>query len=322
MRLLKHIPILCFASAIPLISIAKSANIISDPWMTGPLLAPAGVVVPAGHINWEPYIFVNDRYGHYSSGWGVRRTISTLTTTPELVLTAGLCDRLDFEAILPYKFKSRENSSANYIGDQELMLGYQVIAAKDSDWYPNLRVTLIESFPTGRYQNLNPARSDVDSTGSGSYATSLGFNFQKSFHFMSRVLRGRLSLTYTAPASVEVAGFNTYGGGYGTLGTVQPGGVFSTDFGLEFTLTQHWVPALDVVYIMGSKTTFSGTPGITATGQTATLSSSSNAELTVAPAIEYNFSAALGIIAGVWFSVDGRNTEDFKSVAIAVNYYN
>ena len=37
---------------------------IAGPWLTGPLLAPAGRTIPAGHFNFEPYGF----YSGYPHG--------------------------------------------------------------------------------------------------------------------------------------------------------------------------------------------------------------------------------------------------------------
>ncbi|MCB1827280.1 MAG: hypothetical protein KDH94_02560 [Coxiellaceae bacterium] len=39
----------------------------------------------------------------------------------------------------------------------------------------------------------------------------------------------------------------------------------------------------------------------------------------IAPAIEYNFNGNLGIIAGVWFGVDGRNTPEFASYVFSLD---
>lgn len=37
--------------------------------------------------------------------------------------------------------------------------------------------------------------------------------------------------------------------------------------------------------------------------------------------MEYNFNASVGIIAGVWFTVVGRNSPDFISAVMALNIY-
>jgi len=39
------------------------------PWLTGPLLTPAGHTIPNGHANIEPYEFVSTNYGLYNSEW-------------------------------------------------------------------------------------------------------------------------------------------------------------------------------------------------------------------------------------------------------------
>jgi hypothetical protein len=43
--------------------------------------------------------------------------------------------------------------------------------------------------------------------------------------------------------------------------------------------------------------------------------------LTLAPAIEYNFTQTIGVIVGSWFTLKGRNANRFVSAAAALNYY-
>ena len=48
---------------------------------------------------------------------------------------------------------------------------------------------------------------------------------------------------------------------------------------------------------------------------------SSEKQATYAPAIEYNYNENFGIIAGYWFSTKGKNSPDFKSYVLALNFY-
>ncbi|OGO92685.1 MAG: hypothetical protein A3F10_00425 [Coxiella sp. RIFCSPHIGHO2_12_FULL_42_15] len=292
---------------------------MSEPWLTGPLLAPAGVTVPKGHTNIEPYLFITDAYGIYGSNWRMHSIDSTQAVNPVLILTHGLADRLDFQAALPYLFSFKNGHEYNSLGDINLLFGIQAIK---SDVWPNLRITVGETFPSGRYQDLIAYRSGVDSTGAGAYQTVIGANFQKSLRLWhGRVLRTRLDFAFSTAPTVQVSGFNSYGGGFGTSGTIDPGDKYSVDLGLEFTLTQHWVPALDVVYAHQELTRFKGIAGTTATGMAATNGSTGYNLISLAPAMEYNFTPSFGVIAGAWFSVAGKGTADFTSAVIAVNYY-
>lgn len=297
-------------------AVAEETSPILAPWMTGPLLAPAGHTIPAGHVNFEPYFFITDDFGTYNNAWNVTTMPSLLTYQPDMVLSYGLSKHFDLQASIPYSFNTEEGQSSNGISDSSLILGFQALESNPHGIRPDLRVTLAETFPFGRYKNLNPIRLGTDVTGSGSFQTSFGLNFQKTTQFSRRFLRSRLSLIYTVPSSVHVNGVNAYGGALNTDGKVHLGNKFTADLGFEYTLTQQWVPALDVVYTTSDASSFSGNLG-SATSN----SSGSGMQFSIAPAIEYNFSANLGLIVGAWFSVAGHNATDFDSYIIAINYY-
>jgi hypothetical protein len=116
-----------------------------------------------------------------------------------------------------------------------------------------------------------------------------------------------------------VKGFNAYGGGYQTQGTVYPGWNYQGIVSFEFTLNQNWVLTLDNVYTHINKNRFSGNPGVTASGNPATVGDPSSEQLSFAPAIEYNFSSNIGIIAGAWVTATGRNSTEFRSAVIELD---
>ena len=286
------------------------------PWMTGPLLAPSGHTLAAGHTNVEPYLFVTDSFGTYTRKWARHNTPTTITVNPTAVITQGLSRHFDFQAAIPYVYNHKSGQSSAFFADISTTLGYQLLEQNKANWMPDLRLTLQETFPTGEYNDLNPAKKGTDATGAGSYQTSFGANFQKTWQFNSRYLRSRLSFIYTIPSSIKLTGVDAYGGSAATNGTLTYGNKFVTDLGFEYTLTNNWVPALDIVYeVSGNKNSFSGTPG------TSTPSKPGGDQVALAPAMEYNFSQNLGIIAGVWFTVAGKNTADFVSGVFALNYY-
>ena len=95
---------------------------------------------------------------------------------------------------------------------------------------------------------------------------------------------------------------------------------FSTDLAFEYTLTQNWALALDVLYVHNNHTRFSGHKGSTY-GIPNSVGGPSSEQFSLAPALEYNWSSNCGVIAGVWFSVAGRNTADFINGVVAINIY-
>ncbi|MCB1108397.1 MAG: hypothetical protein KDK44_01950 [Chlamydiia bacterium] len=292
------------------------------PWFTGSLLSLPGHVVGNKKTNYQPYLYYTKDYGFYDNKWRKQSTPSTSVWNPQLLITRGFGNWFDFK-IEPQMFiKSEKGQTATRFGDFPVVLGFQALNQTRGSWIPDLRITLRESFPSGHHDRLNPAKLGTGGSGSGSYETSLGFNFQRLEHlFGIHYFRWRLNLVYTIPSPTHVDGFNVYGGGFSTNGTIYPGNHCFAIFAFEYNFNQNWVLACDFMQTYGNRTRFSGKPGRDQLGNPARIGSPSSDTLSIAPALEYNFSKALGIIGGVWFSARGRNSEDFISYVLSVNYF-
>ncbi|MCB1827279.1 MAG: hypothetical protein KDH94_02555 [Coxiellaceae bacterium] len=217
-----------------------------SPWFTGPLLAPSGTTFPKGQIGFQPYVFYTDDYGVYNHLWKRENTRDTHTVNPEMAIFVGLTDSTELQFTLPYFVNTRNGQSSRGFGDFGIQFGYQVLREKAHTWIPDIKLTLAETFPTGRFENLSPSLNGTDAFGSGSYQTSVGLTFQKMVHFSGQhYLRGRWNFTYTMPTKVYVHGLNAYGGVANTDGIWNLGNHFSTDLAFEYTITRHWVPAID-----------------------------------------------------------------------------
>lgn len=297
-----------FLRAIFLLFFTHSA--IAGPWLTGPLLAPAGKTIPKGHFNFEPY-------GFYS---GYPRGFRNLEGLP--VISVGLTSFLDLQTSIPYDYSWDKGQHGNGIGDYSLALGLQVLRQKENSWLPDLRFVVQEVFPTGRFENLNPKKLGTDQTGLGSFQTLFGLNFQRLTEFKNKhYLRTRLSLVGAKFSDVTVHGADVFGGGFMTKGRVSIENSYSADLAFEYTLTQNWVPVFEVLYAHSPGTSFVGNPGFTPGGTIAGLGGRAKDLVSLAPALEYNFSANLGVIGGVWFSVTGPHAAQFVTGAFAINYY-
>ena len=192
------------------------------------------------------------------------------------------------------------------------------------DWIPAVKLSLKETFPTGKYDHLNPKKQKTDAGGSGSFQTSMGLVFGKLWHFGGIYFMGtRLLFLYVLPAPVHLKNFNIFGGGEGTDARFFPSQSFDVDLGIEITLAQHWAFACDFIGSFAGKSHFSGNPGTNPeNGLPAPLGSPGfAAEFSLAPALEYNWNANLGVIGGAWFSFAGRDSSYFRSAIIAINYY-
>lgn len=294
----------------------------AGPWYTGPLLAPSGHTIPKGHTNLEIYDFNTVILGIYDNRGHVSRTPGNRTYALSPIFSHGLTDKVDLQFSGAYNHNRYAGASSTLLGDSSVTLGYQLLEQKEARWRPDLRVTLQEILPTGRYENLNPAKNGTDSTGLGSYQTAINFNFQllrelKNAHY----LRTRLSLGYVKANKVHIDGFSSYGGNAGTDGSIFPGNLISADLATELSLTQNWVAVMEVFSNRRKSTRFKGTPGFDAQDNFDTIGRGVGRQFSLAPAMEYNFSPNIGIISGVWFPVYGNQTAKFVSYIVALNAF-
>lgn len=228
---------------------------------------------------------------------------------------------MDIQIGIPYTFNTTQGVSYNRLTDTFLGIGLQISEQKKSKSLPDLRLFIQETFPTGKYEQLNPALLGTDATGLGSYRTLIALDFQYlSQVFDSHYLRTRFMLSRLYSSAVEVTGLNSFGGTPNTRATVHPGIENNINLAFEFTLTQNWVAVMEGYISEGKSTRFDeifdiingGAPGIL---------SKEFYEYGLAPALEYNFTANVGVIGGVWFPVAGKNTGHFTNYVLAINAY-
>ncbi len=296
---------------------------IPSPWFTGPLLAPSGHVIPPDHANIEPYVYCTVNTGKYDTHWNSFSTPNFYSGLFQLPIQIGLCPRLDFQ-FTPQVFYN-ETQGEHTVGFGDIPVGFDIQLLSDTatGWWPAIRLSLKANIPLGSYQKLDPNKLGTDAIGAGSWIPAVALVFSRLFHIKDlHYINGRLAFNYSVPTPVHVRGFNTYGGGFGTAGTAYPGNNFSVDFGFEYSLTQRWVIASDFLYAHSNKDRFSGSPGtLSIGGSPASVTNGSSEQFSLAPALEYNWNANVGIIGGVWFTVAGRNVAQFASGIIALNIY-
>jgi hypothetical protein len=287
------------------------------PWLTGPLLTPSGHAIPKGHYNIEPYLYITTNDGMYDSNWKRHKIPDFTQIVFQLSLQFGVWDKVDIKSTPQASYNIRSGQKTFRVNDLPIGFDIQLLMDSPDTWYPAIKFSFVETFPIGKYQKLNPDKKGTDLGGFGSFASTPGLVFSRLFHFGNGVhyLATRLSISYTLSAPVHVKGMNAYGGGPGTNGKVYPGNSLGTLLGLEYSMTQHWVLACDIANFYNNKTRFSGRTGGNAVG------SPSNNQLSIAPALEYNWSENIGVIGGVWWTIAGRNATAFKSGVIALNYY-
>ncbi len=281
------------------------------PWYSGPLLTGSAHTIPVGKVNTQPYIFVIDNHSRYSNNRKSRSIDNLVVINPLNILQFGLWPNADFVITLGGVYQIQNQVSGGGFSDVEVELGLQL--AEEGLYTPAAKMYAVQSFPTGKFQKSSPRKQGLDLSGNGSFVTSLSFNTSKVVWWIfNRPMNLRLTLlfdVYTSP--IKVKGINAYGGAENTKGTITKGHEYKLNFGFEGSLSKKLSTVCDVVYTYSDASFFQGSSGTNQDGSIPINGSSSSDILSIAPGLEYNFDANSGLVAGMWFSVYGRNENDF-----------
>jgi len=282
---------------------------LDDAWWTGPMLANSAETLPTGHMLVEPYVY--DVTSKGTDAFGSRAYVLYGLTDR---LTVGLIPIIGYNRV-----SHGPDSSGIGLGDQILQAQYRLTRFHEGSWLPTLAVQLQETVPTGRYDRL--ARAS-DGMGGGAWATTLGLNAQSYFWMPNgRLLRVRLNLTRTFNGDADVTGASVYGTAPGFRGTARPGDAFYIGTSFEYSVTRRWVLALDLFRSHGAATRVDGSADpVNALPTPVHLRAGSSDAYGYAPAVEYNFSASLGVLLGARVIVGGHNATRSLTPAIAINY--
>ena len=239
-----------------------------------------------------------------------------------LSLETGLTKHIDVTLYLTEAYSHCNKRHSWLFGDTSLFFGFQILSDQKEIPSLDMRFLLGETFPTGKYENLNPHKYDSDSFGNGTYATTFLLVLAKTIYWAeAHPINLNLNLSYIVSSALKVHGFNTYGGGFGTKGTLKPGNQFIANFALEYSLTQNWVIGSDIHYSYQDPCSFSGQKGLLADHSVPSLSSLSSNQWSLAPCLEYNWDQNLSANIGSWLTVAGKNAFDFTSILGTVSYY-
>ncbi len=304
------IPFLFILAAPSLFSVSPPFS-GDKPWFTGPLITPSARLVDPGHGIVEPYVYWFATDGFYQHNWSAEKVPTFYQVIPEFVAKIGLVDRVNFTISMRSFYNTVQDVSNASFGDINAGFDFALLTA-DKEGMP-VKLTIQEYFPTGQFEDLEIESLGTDAGGFGSWGTLIGLTTNKLFHFCGEhYLNLRLNTAYVYLTRLHVHGLNIYGGDPTTDGTVYPGKIFRIFAAGEFTLTEHIALALDVMSIFGSRNRFVG-------HTIAPLNLGSDIQLSLAPAIEYNFDKDIGVIVGSWFTVAGRNSSRFSSLIGAIN---
>jgi hypothetical protein len=284
-----------------------------DAWWTGPLLANGAETLPRGHFLLEPYLY--DVTSDRSDGFASRTyVLYGLTDT----LTIGLIPLFGYN-----RMSNGPDSSGIRAGDITLQAQYRLTKFHEGSSLPTISVMVQETLPTAKYDQLGDRPGD--GLGGGAHTTLVGLNSQTYFWLPNgRILRARLNVAQTFSDNADIEGVSVYGTGEAFRGTARPGRSFSANAAVEYSLTRRWVMALDLIYSHNRNTRVTGYDILGTDAmpdrRTVRMNSGSSETFGFAPAIEYNWTPNLGVIAGARVILGGHGTSATTTPAVALNY--
>lgn len=297
---------------------------LDDAWWTGPLLAPSAGTLPQGHWLVEPYLFDVMTYGHYDRNGTLRSTGAAHEFGNQSYVEYGLIDGFTLGLIPRLGFHESgagQDSAGFSVGDVTLQGAYALTHFQQGSWVPATALVIGETFPTGRYDRLTGPTDGA--LGSGAYSTTVSLYSQTYFWMPNgRILRSRLDLSYQVSQWASLHDESVYGTSQGFNGRAHPGPGFFGDMGFEYSMTQSWVLATDIWWEHDGNTRVEGSHPVTITsGLPSYLVQDSGAGdiLYLAPAVEYNWSARMGVIAGARIAALGRSETATVTPVAAIN---
>ena len=253
-----------FIVVITLVTCTAEARTEYEPWYTGPLIAETAKVVAPKKRDFWFRTYETRNHGIFNTDWQFKNTANSTNknTLYKPSLKYGLFDRFEVKGVFPYQTKNNQGVTQSNIGDMGLAVDYQLLRPSDYQNAPFILLSYQETFPTGGYDHLDPKLNGTDSTGMGSLQSVFGIYSEREYHFNLFAqpvnINTRFNVTYTYPASVDIAGLSTYGGSTATFGRIKPGNTLTVDLSTELSLTQHWVAVMEGWFQFQKASSFHG----------------------------------------------------------------
>ena len=291
---------------------------LDDAWWTGPIIAAGAGTLPQGHALVEPYVYDVIRYGRFDRDGNERNASRTHHYGSLTYMLYGVTDRFTAGLIPTFGYNDvndGRDSSGIQVGDLSVQGQYRLAQFREGSWIPTLSFVFQQSLPTGKYDRLG---DDVnDGLGTGANTTTLALYSQYYFWMPNgRILRSRFNVSYALSDDVDVEDVSVYGTEAGFRGTARPADVLTLTLSWEYSITRNWVFAMDLLYQHDASTRLTGIDG---DSERVDENFGSAWRFGIAPAIEYNFTSRIGVIAGArWFGA-GRNTSATITPVVAIN---
>ncbi|MEO7054629.1 MAG: hypothetical protein ABI191_06615 [Rhizomicrobium sp.] len=283
-------------------------------WFTGTLLSPSPGVPRGGILGVEPYLIDKRGIGVFDAN-GILHSapVSVEQIRSYTSVNYGFSDNVSLQVIPAVAHVSHAGDVQTGLADLPIKLHYRPFPGALDFWHPSLTTTFGITLPLGKFEHL---RHSADGFGTGAYMAMEEVELQQRFTTWLHPHRLRMWARVSQPLnSVALHGVSSYGTAQGFLGTVVPGSSSELGIGDEVGIDQQWALALDIVQ------DFAKGPHLRGLGVTGAMPDIEGSVFWVAPAIEYNPTEHVGIIAGVEISMAGRNTPSQVIPQIAVNMF-
>ncbi|HDS1579935.1 hypothetical protein WG628_16955 [Stenotrophomonas maltophilia] len=298
---------------------------LEDVNFTGPLITSNPAGLPQGHWYIEPYLVRVDSRDHYDDNGDRRRSAGRSGAWATVVpIIYGISERVTGQVNLSASRaeSGSARSSGFRAGDTTARLQYLLQAPNADGSRPAISIALVQRFSTGSHDRItgNP----LDAQGDGVQRTTAALGVQQVVWLGNdRPLRWRAQLSAgPAPARTAISGASVYGTDDSFQGHIARGSVLGLSVGAEYSFNARWVGVMEMAAsretgqrLIGFARNGSG--GVERIDERRPASRS----VSLAPAVEYHFSPSLGLIAGVEFSVAGRNTGRIVSPQVALGMF-
>jgi hypothetical protein len=284
------------------------------------MLAPSANTLPRGHFLLEPYLYDVITDGFFTSS-GKRVSAPHGHEFGSLTyLNYGLFNKFTIGMIPTFDYVEPSNgpgSSGIGVGDLTVQAQYRLHLFQEDSWIPTVSIALQETLPTGTYDQLGNRPSN--GVGAGTFTTSPSL-YTQTFFWMpnGRILRLRFNVVPAFSRQTNVQGVSVYGTEADFRGYARPGASLFIDLAGEYSLTRHWVLALDATYRDQSNTSVMGYNSLTfnAIDQ----NSGTSHSFGLAPAVEYNWRRNIGVLLGVRLIPAAHNAYATVTPALAINF--
>jgi hypothetical protein len=288
---------------------------VQNQWFTGTLEAPSPALPVPGLLEVEPYAIFTRNTGAYDTNgdYHSARGINVFTLVGDLKY--GLTDRVSVQAVPSLSHVANTLSHYTGVGDLPIELEYRFNDENNMTGLPSVTAAVGLNLPIGKYDGLHTPLSGF---GSGAYTVKEQLLAQSLFDTAGgHPMRFRFyGAAYEPLGNTSVNDVSIYGTSQGFHGRVRPGFSAVLGIGGGYAFDQRWVFAMDLVFNYAHGFSLGGTDALSGPVDSHGGRSTSTA---LAPALEYNLSGNVGIIAGIEFTANGHNSSSYFAPQIALS---